>query len=387
MLESYLISAAIKSTVLLAAGLLCLRLLRGRDAAVRHLVCVAALVSAAATPLLALWPPQWSFLISVPAGPPAGSGGSDLGNNPWTWPMTLASVWAFGAFVMVVRAVGGWVVLWGAGRRSTYFECQDGAEVRMSELTTPLTCGVVRPLILLPRTARDWDDARMRAVLLHESAHVRRRDCLAKHVAQAARALVWWNPLAWILAARLGREQELACDDAVLSAGVSADAYANVLLDVARECSSSLLLGCAMAGSFRLRERLMHLFEWRKEAAPTRRRTAIAIPLLLVLVTGVSCAEKIYSIGPGIVPPRVEQKQEPVYPPKERNAKIEGSVGLSLVVGTDQRAHDIRVIKSATPAFDASAVTAVRTWCFEPGTKNGKPVPVRARIDVNFRLR
>jgi len=249
MLESYVISVAIKSTVLLVAGLLCLRLLRGRDAAVRHLVCVAALVSALVTPLLARWPPQWSFLISVPAGPPAGSGGSDLGSNPWTWPMTLASVWALGAFAMMARAVGGWVVLWRARRRSTYFDCQDGAEVRMSEVTTPLTCGIVRPLILLPRTAREWDDARMRAVLLHESAHVRRRDCLAKHVAQAARALFWWNPLAWILAARLGREQELACDEAVLSAGVSADAYANVLLDVARECSSSLPLGCAMAGS------------------------------------------------------------------------------------------------------------------------------------------
>ena len=51
MLESYLISVAMKSTVLLAAGMLCLRLLRGRDAAMRHLVCLAALASAAAVPL------------------------------------------------------------------------------------------------------------------------------------------------------------------------------------------------------------------------------------------------------------------------------------------------------------------------------------------------
>jgi TonB family protein len=113
----------------------------------------------------------------------------------------------------------------------------------------------------------------------------------------------------------------------------------------------------------------------------------IAIPVLLLLLSTVSFAEKIYSIGPGIVPPKLEQKQDPVYPPKERNARIEGTVELSLVVGTDQRAHDIMVTKSATPAFDTSAVTAVGKWCFEPGTKNGKPVAVRTKIIVNFRLR
>ena len=52
-----------------------------------------------------------------------------------------------------------------------------------------------------------------------------------------------------MVAARLNREQELACDDAVLAAGIPADAYATLLLDVARECSSSLVLGCAMAAT------------------------------------------------------------------------------------------------------------------------------------------
>jgi beta-lactamase regulating signal transducer with metallopeptidase domain len=77
-----------------------------------------------------------------------------------------------------------------------------------------------------------------------------------------------------------------------LSAGVAREDYAQTLLDAARECSSSLLLGCAMAGSAPLRERLSHLFEWRKEARRTTRRTALAIPLLLALMTGVSCAGK-----------------------------------------------------------------------------------------------
>ncbi len=60
---------------------------------------------------------------------------------------------------------------------------------------------------------------------------------------------------------------------------------------------------------------------------------------------------------------------------------------LSIVVGTDQRAHDIKVTKSLDPGMDANAITAIKAWQFQPGTRKGKPVPVRAIIQVNFKLR
>jgi len=197
MLESYSISVAMKSTVLLAAGLLFLRCLRRQDAALRHLVCLAALASSAAVPLLALWSPQWSFLISVPAGTGAGAGGNTVGTGWASWPTALAAIWALGTSAMVVRAVGGFIMLLLVRRRSIYFRSGDKAEIRIGDVSTPLTCGVMHPLILLPAKAREWDDQRLRAVLLHESAHVRRRDCMAKYIAQGSRALLWWNPLAW----------------------------------------------------------------------------------------------------------------------------------------------------------------------------------------------
>jgi len=373
---------------LLAAGMLGLRLLRGQEAAVRHLVCLTALASAAAVPLMALWSPQWSFLISVPAGAGSGSGGSRVETGFASWPTALMVIWALGTLAMAIRAAGGLIMLLHIRRGSVFFQAGDGAEVRIADISTPLTCGVMHPLILLPTSARDWDDLRLRAVLLHESAHVRRRDCMAKYIAQGARALLWWNPLAWMLVARLNHEQELASDDAVLSAGVAAKTYAAMLLEVARDCSSPLVLGCSMGGhsAAALRERFQHLFDWRPAARRSTRRTAIAIPLLLVLMTSLSFAEKIYKIGPGIVPPMVLEKHDPVYPDQERSAKIEGTVALAIVVGTDQRVHDIKVTKSLTPGLDASAVSAVRTWRFQPGSKNGKPVSVRAKIEVNFRL-
>jgi BlaR1 peptidase M56 len=304
MLESYLISVAMKSTILLGAGLLFLRCLRRQSAAVRHLVCLAALASAAAVPLLALWAPHWSYLISAPGGRSAEWSGNPLRAGLTSWLLALAGIWAIGALAMAVRAVGGWFVLWRARGRSVHFQHTYGAEVRIADVNTPLTCGVLRPLIFLPESARDWDESRLRAVLLHESAHVQRRDCLAKYVAQASRAMLWWNPLAWMSAARLYDEQELACDDAVLSAGVPPEDYARALLDTARECSNSLLLGCAMSSSSVLGARLEHLFAWRPEVQRATRRTALAIPLLFVLMTGVSCAAKKYppaqlSCGPG----------------------------------------------------------------------------------------
>jgi bla regulator protein blaR1 len=385
MLESYLIAVATKSTALLVAGLLCWRLLRGRDAAVRHLVCLAALASAAAVPLLALWSPQWSFLISTPVRAGVAGTASGAVSRTADWPMALALIWALGVLVFAIRAAGGWILLLRCRRRSAHFQDADGVEVRIGDLTTPLTCGVLRPLILLPESARDWDDLRLRTVLVHEWAHVRRHDCASRYLAQAARALLWWNPLAWMVSDRLNREQELACDDAVLASGVTADAYATVLLDVAREGSAALVLGCAMEG-VALRERFRHLFEWQRNTAPSSRRSAMAIPVLLLLLSAISFAEKIYQVGPGIVPPKVLQKHDPVYPKKEKAAKIQGKVVLNVVVGTDQHAHDIQVTQSATPALDASAVTAVRSWTFQPGAKDGKPVPVRARIEINFRL-
>jgi TonB family protein len=386
MLESYLVSVALKSTILLAAGCLLARLLRGRCAESRHLVCLATLLSAAAVFLLALWSPHWSVLISVPARHGAGSGANGAISVIDRWPLAVSGLWAAGVLALLLRAGAGWAVLTRVRRGSAYFPAADGIEVRIADVTTPLTCGVLRPMIMLPASARAWEPDRLRAVLLHESAHVRRCDCLAKYASQAARALLWWNPLAWILAARASREQELACDEAVLRGGIPAETYATFLMEIARECRGRLLFGCAMAGGPALSERLAHLFRWREGQPSSTRRTALAIPLLLALMTTVSFAQKVYRMGPGIVAPKVIEKSEPQYTDEAREAKIEGKVALSVVIGTDGVAHDIKIVKSLDSGLDTSAITSIKTWKFQPGMKDSKPVQVRAMIEVNFQL-
>jgi beta-lactamase regulating signal transducer with metallopeptidase domain len=115
----------------------------------------------------------------------------------------------------------------------------------------PMTWGFVRPVILLPGAARAWPRERLQAVLLHELAHVRRRDSLTQALSHLVCAIYWMNPLAWLGARALRREAEIAADDAVLMSGMKPSAYAGELLGLASEFQSrhATLAGVSMARS------------------------------------------------------------------------------------------------------------------------------------------
>jgi TonB family protein len=76
----------------------------------------------------------------------------------------------------------------------------------------------------------------------------------------------------------------------------------------------------------------------------------------------------------------------PDYPEKARKAKVQGVVTLKLTVSPDGTTKDIQVVKHVRSDLDANAVDAVRTWKFEPATRDGEPVAVSLNIDVAFRL-
>jgi TonB family protein len=94
----------------------------------------------------------------------------------------------------------------------------------------------------------------------------------------------------------------------------------------------------------------------------------------------------VYSVGNGTLRPTVLTKVDPEYSEEARNAKYSGSVMLSIVVTTDGRADNIKVIKSLGMGLDEKAIEAVQRWVFSPGTNHGVPVNVKAQIEVNFRL-
>jgi TonB family protein len=91
-------------------------------------------------------------------------------------------------------------------------------------------------------------------------------------------------------------------------------------------------------------------------------------------------------VGNGVSAPVPIDKVEPSYTEKALRAGIEGTVTLSFVVQADGTPSAISVLQSLEPGLDQKAMEAVSKWRFRPGLKDGKPVPVLANVQVNFRL-
>ncbi|HMB93019.1 MAG TPA: M56 family metallopeptidase, partial [Rhodothermales bacterium] len=137
--------------------------------------------------------------------------------------------------------------------------------LRWSNWTSvPLSAGMFRPVVILPEEARTWPTDRRRAVLLHELAHVKRRDCLTQFLSQLTCAIYWFNPLTWVAARQLRIERERACDDMVLVAGTRPSTYAETLLETARSLHSaewSSAAALAMARRSQLEGRLLAILD------------------------------------------------------------------------------------------------------------------------------
>jgi protein TonB len=123
----------------------------------------------------------------------------------------------------------------------------------------------------------------------------------------------------------------------------------------------------------------------------TRRITiARALLVALALVTAVSsCAQKTPRIrlgGEGQTEASAPTKRvAAVYPEQAKADKIQGSVLLEIVIGTDGKVIQTAVKKSV-PGLDEAAVNAVRQWEYKPTIHNGKPAEVIVNVTVNFAL-
>jgi protein TonB len=101
-----------------------------------------------------------------------------------------------------------------------------------------------------------------------------------------------------------------------------------------------------------------------------------------------SASDRVYERDEaGLKPPVAISEVKPVYTPEAKQAKIQGQVGLSCVVLPDGSVGDVNVVGSLDPGLDEQAIKAARQWRFKPGTKDGRPVPVRIELDFTFTLR
>lgn len=167
----------------------------------------------------------------------------------------------------------------------------------LEEPVMPMTFGLLRPKIVLPAACLTWTVVRQKAVVLHELAHVKRRDVASQLFAHLTTALWWFQPLSWMSRRSLRRESELACDQLVLSCGLRASDYAAELLAVAKDLQGTdpwakgvlVPAGIAMVSRADLSERLYSILD--AQSVPKNaalRRFAAALVSVLLLTVGAS---------------------------------------------------------------------------------------------------
>jgi TonB family protein len=372
----------IGSTWIMSVAWIGAALARGASADLRSRIWRAALV---ALPLASLpWPAPEAVRISVNADLGGTLGGlARVPTSPW-----LQWVWAAGAALLLARWAAAFLRLARLTRSARLLE----GNIRGSDAaSTPMTWGLLHPVIVLPTSAHDWPAVERRRALCHEHAHIERRDWPWQLFAQLATAVCWFHPLVWLAAYELRRESELAADDAVLREESDAAAYASQLVQAARSLRGEVpAAAVAMVRRSTLEARIAAILSGgrKRNRAGVRARLAVVLATALVLVpVSVLEAAKAHHIGePGLTPPKVASKVEPQYTEEARAAKIQGTTVLTMVVNKNGLAEKIQVKKSIDKGLDAQAVIAVKQWHFEPGTLKGKPVPVAATIEVNFRL-
>ncbi len=313
----------IRASVIVLAGLAGTLLLRRRSAALRHAVLAGSMFAAALTAPLSLILPPWDLLDSewlAPMPPPPPTPSTAVGSSPEaiseaplprhaplpaTGAQLLVGVWAAGVLVGMARLLGGVHRL----RRISHGAetDDDGRWTRLAlEIATASrlrhrvvichtdapdllgTFGLWPPRVLLPMQARLWNDDRMRVVLLHEMAHIRRHDWIVQLCTDALRSVCWFNPLFRVACARLRRHSEQACDDAVLRAGIQPRAYAAHLLDLARVCRRHDLASAVttpMARPSTLERRVFAMLDSTLDRTPLSARALLTTLALLVLAT------------------------------------------------------------------------------------------------------
>jgi TonB family protein len=329
MQAAFLFELAVKATLVIGATRAIVCLMSRASAAARSSAWASGLLFIVVLPPCIVWLPSWSsaLLPIAPVQRAVGAIVSDLGidepparreaaeapsspapvrgtiarvtfgaaSTAGAWPV-VSIVWLLGTIVALTRLARGLLV----GHRIseaagplgdpewTSIVAEGCAQIGVRQpprikvsthIAVPAMTGVFSPTLLLPADCDQWSASCRRVVVLHELAHLRRRDCVVQLLADCACAMYWFNPLVHVAASRLRHEREQACDDVVLEAGTSPTKYADHLLDVVNAGLAVLPTPAVAFGTpSRLAQRIGAILEdGRRRTAPQAVTVAAAV--------------------------------------------------------------------------------------------------------------
>lgn len=399
-------SVSLLATVPIAIAALVALAVRGRSAAVRALVWRAAVVALLALYAGQLLPAAWEAWL-VPAGLaeplvalgrlrvsaasltgavlPAGADATLAPRDTLAVVRILTAVYCAGAAIVLLPLVRGIVATrriareatplggtrWGDLLRSAQRALAMDRRVALlgsTRVLVPVTFGTRRPTVVLPMDAAGWDDARLRAVLVHELAHVRAHDVAFAIAARFACALLWFHPAVWRIARALHDACEQACDDRVIAGGVRRSDYAELLVEVAERlrCGRAASLSspaAALAGSG-LRGRLAALLRDRDRRELPRAAVAVAMVATLALTAPLAAVQ--------LAPTR------DVLHRLLRDARWESRA--YAVVGLAPRADSVAVARAASLLDPSPRVRAWAAWALDHRATVGSPATPAPRL-------
>ena len=283
----YLAVLSCRSLGLACLTWLALRVCRVKSASVRHavwtvvtavmLVQVVASLALPAVPLKVLAPvleagPKVGSQLELPPIPVPVSHDRHLA---LTWRQVVIGIYAVVVFALLVQLAFGYRF---ARRLVRNSKPVDWPRARESEsISVPMTVGQIAPTILLPMGWREWDPAKLQAVLAHEEAHIRRADWAIGVMARVNCCVFWFHPLAWWLKRELALLAEYACDDSVLTQIGDRQEYARALFEIACAMKSAqgrfIGVAVSMAKETNVQKRMDHILDQTRPFPPALGRS------------------------------------------------------------------------------------------------------------------
>jgi uncharacterized protein (TIGR03435 family) len=330
----------LKATVTLALALAGARLLRRNRAALRHVLLAAGFAGLLLLPIVSRFGP--SVPLQVPVALPAeiealevapapsvtarGMAEPAATRGPQTFTISLSAVlialWGVGGAVgLLPLAAGLWQVhrlrrtapVWPEGTAMARALAADGAPRRPIEvlrhdaIASPMTCGLLRPAIVLPADAPAWSPEDLQRAIVHELEHVRRGDWFTQLAARAIGVCYWVHPLVWIAWRQLVLEAERACDDAVVRRSDAA-AYADQLVLLAERLSASGQPQPAMAGRHDLATRVRAVLDTTQDRGRAGMRwVALSAAIAALLIFAISTLRVVAAFGQSTAVPPASQ--------------------------------------------------------------------------------
>lgn len=342
--------------------------------------------------LLASWlpaPDASMTAFAMPAGYAATTRVAALpdAHHQWAW---LLAAWLAGAVSMAT-------LLWMRQRRFVRGIGRT-APTRHGELAAlqasaglPAAVGILRPRIVLPADfGTRYTPEQQTLMRCHERCHIRHGDLYANAAFALLRCVFWFNPLVHLAERAFRHDQELACDERVISRHPQARrAYGEAMLNTQLAAQPSPL-ACHWGYGHPLRERI----EMLKQPLPSLPRWiggSLVVCTLAAATAFTAWAAQPAQGGPS-EPSRAVAAADPLphtpappYPQAALDQRIGGKV--VLLVDIDARGVPTSIIvEQAEPAgvFDQAATEAARQWRFTPESDNGRAVPGRVRVPVCF---